>query len=195
MTTMGKQVTRAGHDTPNTSTIASKKAPRGRRCGVSLRINEHVLRVHGKPRGRGRRRGGCVRGDSLAYATPPTPWGPFRGRLGCIRTLLGRLGDCFGGVSLTFHANVSGLCLGAGFRASWRVWRASRSNCGAAGRGAAGVGVGGNDCGAGVAWCCCSVDVAVVGGVAAGAEADLCIPAPFLIALGSDKGTKATNGE
>ena len=39
MTTMGKQVTRAGHDTPNTSTIASKKAPRGRRCGVSLRIN------------------------------------------------------------------------------------------------------------------------------------------------------------
>ena len=38
MTTMGKQVTRAGHDTPNTSKIASKKAPRGRRCGVSLRI-------------------------------------------------------------------------------------------------------------------------------------------------------------
>ena len=37
MTTMGKQVTRAGHDTPNTSTIASKKAARGRRCGVSLR--------------------------------------------------------------------------------------------------------------------------------------------------------------
>ena len=42
MTTMGKQVTRAGHDTPNTSKIASKKAPRGRRCGVSLRITGFV---------------------------------------------------------------------------------------------------------------------------------------------------------
>ena len=60
-----------------------------------------------------------------------------------------------------------------GFRASWRVWRASRSNCGAAGRGAAGVGVGGSDCGTGVASGCCSVVVAVVGSVAAGAEADV----------------------
>ena len=38
MTTMGMRVIRAGHDTPNASNIASKKNPRGRRCGVSLRI-------------------------------------------------------------------------------------------------------------------------------------------------------------
>ena len=84
--------------------------------------------------------------------------------------LLGRLGDCFGCVSWTFHANVSGFCLGAGFRVSLRVWRASRCNCGAAGCGAAGVGVGGSDCGTGAASGCCSVVVAVVGSVAAGAE-------------------------
>ena len=41
MTTMGMRVIRAGHDTPNTSNIASKKNPRGRRCGVSLRIKKN----------------------------------------------------------------------------------------------------------------------------------------------------------
>ena len=39
MTIMGIRVIKAGHDTPKTPNIASKTIPRGRRCGVSLRIN------------------------------------------------------------------------------------------------------------------------------------------------------------
>ena len=53
MTTMGMRVIRAGHDTPNTSNIASKKNPRGRRCGVSLRIHVRTAAKRlGSPTGR-----------------------------------------------------------------------------------------------------------------------------------------------